>query len=77
LKKLDALADSLSENAASLSKKHAAALANGDYMLRAKAYADAVIPAMEEVRAVTDAIEPLLAEAYKPFPSYEELLFSV
>ena len=77
LKKLDALADSLSENAASLSKKHAAALANGDYMLRAKAYADTVIPAMEEVRAVTDAIEPLLAEAYKPFPSYEELLFSV
>ena len=77
LKKLDALADSLSENAASLSKKHAAALANGDYMLRAKAYADTVIPAMEEVRAVTDAIEPLLSEAYKPFPSYEELLFSV
>ena len=77
LKKLDALADSLSENAASLSKKHAAALANGDYMLRAKAYADAVIPAMEEVRAATDAIEPLLSEAYKPFPSYEELLFSV
>ena len=77
LKKLDALADSLSENAASLSKKHAAALANGDYMLRAKAYADTVIPAMEEVRAATDAIEPLLSEAYKPFPSYEELLFSV
>ena len=77
LEKLDALADSLSAETASLSEKHAAAIANGDYMLRAKAYAEKVIPAMEKVRAVTDAIEPLLAEAYKPFPSYEELLFSV
>ena len=77
LEKLDALADSLSAETASLSEKHAAAIANGDYMLRAKAYADTVIPAMEKVRAVTDAIEPLLAESYKPFPSYEELLFSV
>ncbi|MGI5056829.1 glutamine synthetase III [Treponema socranskii] len=77
LEKLDALADSLSAETASLSEKHAAAIANGDYMLRAKAYADNVIPAMEKVRAVTDAIEPLLAESYKPFPSYEELLFSV
>lgn len=77
LEKLDTLADSLSAETASLSEKHAAAIANGDYMLRAKAYADSVIPAMEKVRAVTDAIEPLLAEAYKPFPSYEDLLFSV
>ena len=77
LEKLDTLADSLSAETASLSEKHAAAIANGDYMLRAKAYADTVIPAMEKVRAVTDAIEPLLAESYKPFPSYEELLFSV
>lgn len=77
LEKLDALADSLSAETASLSEKHAAAIANGDYMRRAKAYAEKVIPAMEKVRAVTDAIEPLLAESYKPFPSYEELLFSV
>ena len=77
LEKLDTLADSLSAETASLSEKHAAVIANGDYMLRAKAYADTVIPAMEKVRAVTDAIEPLLAEAYKPFPSYEDLLFSV
>ena len=77
LEKLDTLADSLSAETISLSEKHAAAIANGDYMLRAKAYADTVIPAMEKVRAVTDAIEPLLAEAYKPFPSYEDLLFSV
>ncbi|QNL96130.1 glutamine synthetase III [Treponema sp. Marseille-Q4132] len=77
LEKLDTLADSLSAETVSLSEKHAAAIANGDYMLRAKAYADSVIPAMEKVRAVTDAIEPLLAESYKPFPSYEDLLFSV
>ncbi|MBC6721103.1 glutamine synthetase III [Treponema sp. Marseille-Q4130] len=77
LEKLDELADSLSAETASLFEKHAEAIANGDYMLRAKAYAEKVIPAMEKVRAVTDAIEPLLAESYKPFPSYEELLFSV
>ena len=77
LKKLDALSETLLVKTASLSEKHAAAIANDDYMLRAKAYADSVIPAMEEVRAATDAIEPLLAEAYKPFPSYEDLLFGV
>jgi len=26
-------------------------------------------------RAAADEIEPLLGEAYKPFPTYEELLF--
>jgi glutamine synthetase len=46
-------------------------------MQRAHAYAKVVIPAMEEVRAIADQIEPLLGEEYKPFPSYEDLLFSV
>ena len=31
----------------------------------------------EEVRSIADQIEPLLGEEYKPFPSYEDLLYSV
>ena len=46
-------------------------------MAVAKAYADKVIPAMAEARAVADEIEPLLGEEYKPFPSYEDLLYRV
>ena len=48
-----------------------------DLMQKAHAYAKVVIPAMEEVRAIADQIEPLLGEEYKPFPSYEDLLYSV
>ena len=43
----------------------------------ARAYVDSVIPAMTEARDIADAIEPLLGEEYKPFPSYEDLLFRV
>ena len=43
----------------------------------ARAYVDSVIPAMAEVRAVADEIEPLLGESYKPYPCYEDLLFRV
>ena len=41
----------------------------------ARAYADNVLPAMAETRAVADEIEPLIGEDYKPFPCYEDLLF--
>ena len=43
----------------------------------AQGYAREVIPAMAEARAVADEIEPLLGENYKPFPSYEDLLFKI
>ena len=42
-----------------------------------KAYADVVKPAMDEARAVYDEMEPLIGEGYKPFPSYEDLLYRV
>ena len=48
-----------------------------DLMKRAHSYAKIVLPAMAAVRAVADQIEPLLGEEYKPFPSYEDLLYSV
>ncbi len=77
LLKLDGLVNELSEKEAELSKRHIAAKAAGDVMQIARAYVDSVIPAMQEARAVADEIEPLLGEEYKPFPSYEDLLFRI
>lgn len=77
LSELDALVDELSEKADSLEKAHEKAEKAGSALAVAKAYADTVKPAMEEARAVADKIEPLLGEEYKPFPSYEDLLFRV
>ena len=74
---LDGLANELSEKADELARIHLAAKSSGDYMTEAKAYAQKVLPAMAETRAVADEIEPLLGEDYKPFPSYEDLLFRV
>lgn len=77
LTKLDALTSDLASKTESLSKIHLAAKSAGDVMAVAKAYADKVVPAMTEARAVADEIEPLLGESYKPFPSYEDLLYRV
>ena len=75
LEKLDCLTASLSAKADELCKKHLAAKSASETMEMARAYADSVIPAMAETRAVADEIEPLLGEDYKPFPCYEDLLF--
>ena len=77
LSKLDALSDKLAAKADELASKHLAAKGAGDVMKVARAYVDAVLPAMAETRAVADEIEPLLGEGCKPFPSYEDLLFRV
>lgn len=77
LARLDMLVNSLAEKAEILSRRHDEAAAAGDYMKAARFYADSVIPAMNDVRAVADEIESLTGEEYKPFPSYEDLLFRV
>ena len=77
MEKLNTLVNDLSNKADALAAKHEETRAIADLMKRAHAYAKVVIPAMEEVRAVADQIEPLLGEEYKPFPSYEDLLYSV
>ncbi len=77
LTKLDCLTSELAEKAEELSKKHLAAKGESDVMAIARAYVDSVIPAMAETRAVADEIEPLIGENYKPYPSYEDLLFKV
>lgn len=77
MEKLNTLVNDLSNKADALAAKHEETRAIVDLMQRAHAYAKVVIPAMEEVRAIADQIEPLLGEEYKPFPSYEDLLYSV
>ena len=77
MEKLNNLVNDLSNKADALAQKHEETRTITDLMQRAHAYAKVVIPAMEDVRAVADQIEPLLGEEYKPFPSYEDLLYSV
>ena len=77
MEKLNTLVNDLSNKADALAAKHEETRAIADLMQRAHTYAKVVIPAMEEVRAIADQIEPLLGEEYKPFPSYEDLLYSV
>ena len=77
LKKLDELTSSLSQKKDELCQKHLAAKSEADFMKRARAYADSVLPAMASTRAVADEIEPLLGEDYKPYPCYEDLLFRI
>ena len=77
LTKLDGLTGLLAEKAEELSKVHLAAKATSGAMEMARFYADKVIPAMAETRAIADEIEPLLGEDYKPYPCYEDLLYRV
>lgn len=77
LKKLNDLINDLSNAAALLSEKHEATKKIPNLMDKAKVYAGVILPAMDGVRSVADQIEPLLGQDYKPFPSYEDLLYSV
>ena len=38
---------------------------------------DTVIPAMQELRAAADQLEPLMPQQYQPYPPYADLLYSV
>ncbi|HNX73831.1 MAG TPA: glutamine synthetase III [Spirochaetales bacterium] len=48
-----------------------------DPLAKAKAYRNSVIPAMDALRAVCDKLEELSPESAWPFPSYEDLLYSL
>ena len=77
LVKLDQLADQLAVEADRLSVVHEEARNASDYAKSARLYADKVVPQMAATRKIYDELEPLLGEAYKPFPSYEDLMFRV
>lgn len=60
-----------------LEEIHAQTKMQKDLMKKSQEYAKKVIPAMENLRKSADTLEPLLGQEYKPYPSYEDLLFSV
>jgi glutamine synthetase len=49
----------------------------GDITKKATSFRDAVIPAMDTVRAAADELELITAKKYWPFPTYGDMLFSV
>ncbi len=73
--KLDKLLDAISNDADVLSAVHKEVSDLSDPMDCAYNYAYKVIPAMEKVRASVDEAETMVAEEFKPFPSYEDILF--
>ncbi len=75
--KLNTLINELSNRAEELDKKHIKTDKIADLMQRAHSYAKVILPAMDSVREIGDQIEVLLGEEYKPFPNYEDLLYSV
>ena len=48
-----------------------------DALSRAAYYRDAVLPAMERLRACADELEPLVAREFWPIPTYADILNSV
>ena len=43
----------------------------------AKYYQNVVLPSMNDLRAVSDNLETVVAKNYWPFPTYEDLLYRV
>lgn len=50
---------------------------SADALTQARYQHDAIIPAMNAVRAVADELETITDKTYWPFPTYAELLFNV
>ena len=75
--KLSALTDRIAVAADSLEDAAARAQACSGNDGKACCHREAVIPAMQELRAACDEAELLVARDVWPYPSYGEMLFSV
>ena len=77
IKKLSKLSDSFHDKLEKLAKdlsdmeKHTAIRLKADYC------ESVIIPSLNSLRACYDEIEPLLSEEFKPFPNYDDILYSV
>ncbi|MDD3424431.1 MAG: glutamine synthetase III [Sphaerochaeta sp.] len=74
---LSRLADSLDSAVVELEKRVVDARMLSEVLQAARYYHDEVLPAMAEVRSLSDCAELLMGEAYYPIPTYEQLLYSV
>ncbi len=75
LEKAITLTESLIENTNSL-KDISSALPDEPYEL-AVYYRDTVIPAMKQLRTVSDELEMVVGKDYWPFPTYTDLLYTI
>ncbi|MGN0136936.1 glutamine synthetase III [Anaerotignum sp.] len=75
--KLSSLCGDFAEKISGLEEAVATAGACEDLLKEAKLYRDEVLPAMEALRDIGDAMETETDKKRWPFPSYGELLFSV
>ncbi len=74
LDKVTALVGSMEQAVAALDHaiNHSA---EGDVLAHAKHYRDQIVPAMLEVRKVSDELETIVADDLWPLPTYREMLF--
>ena len=77
IKKVSALLNEVEQKKQKLDELHIQAQEKTELMEKAQNYAKKVLPAMEDLRSSGDLLEELLGQEYKPYPSYEDLLFSV
>ena len=77
IKKVSALLNEIEQKKQKLDELHIQAQEKTELMEKAQDYAKKVLPAMEDLRSSGDLLEELLGQEYKPYPSYEDLLFSV
>ena len=60
-----------------LAEVHQKAEAAADSQEQANLYASEVVPAMDELRAAIDSMEPIVSNDYWPVPTYNDILFYV
>ena len=77
LTKLSGYYDSLSDLTETLAEEILTAEGIDDMEKGSFFYHDSILPKMEEIRAIADAAEELLPDDILPYPSYEQLLFSI
>ena len=77
LKKLSKLSDILYEAVGKLDKTETLCSETESMTECAKIYRDTVLGQMSNVRKIVDEIETEMPKEYWPYPSYEDILFSV
>ena len=78
ISKLSTLADTMATDLETLKADTAKALASSDDVLAcSKAYQETVLEDMEALRKSADEAEALIPDELLPYPTYDELLFSI
>ena len=78
ISKLSTLADTMAKDLKTLKADTAKALASSDDVLAcSKAYQETVLEDMETLRKSADEAEALIPDELLPYPTYDELLFSI